>query len=192
MRLPLSPSMSGVHRQQGAALLFSLIILLLLTVIGVTVLQTTTLQERMAGAQRDRFIAFQAAEATIREAERFLDQLVLPEFNGSNGLFHHASAPLPLIYETGGSYRVDWPATFNQGSVSPRPYTGTALDDMLPADVQQPSYVIEEIPTSSGGGPGAADEPITEGFLYRITALATGPSGRSTVVLQVVYRRGAW
>ena len=184
-------TLPGAHRQQGAALLFSLIILLLLTVIGVTVLQTTTLQERMAGAQRDRFIAFQAAEATIREAERFLDQLVLPEFNGANGLFHHASAPLPLIYETEG-HRVDWNATFNQGSVSPRPYTGSSLDDMLPASAPQPRYVIEEVPSSTASGPGAADEPVTEGFLYRITALATGPSGRSTVVLQVVYRRGAW
>ena len=184
-------SLPRAHRQQGAALLFSLIILLLLTVIGVTVLQTTTLQERMAGAQRDRFIAFQAAEATVREAERFLDQLVLPEFNGANGLFHHAAAPLPLVYETEG-HRVDWQATFNQGSVAPRPYTGSSLDDMLPANAPRPSYVIEEVPSSTTSGPGASDEPVTEGFLYRITALATGPSGRSTVVLQVVYRRGAW
>ncbi|MDQ2068807.1 pilus assembly PilX family protein [Natronospira bacteriovora] len=185
------PRLTAPRQQRGAALLFSLIILLLLTVIGVTALQTTTLQERMAGAQRDRYIAFQVAEATVREVERFLDQLVLPTFDGTNGLHHHASSPLNLVYED-DKRRVDWVATFAQSSVNPRSYDGAVIQSALPDGAVRPLWVVEEVPSAGAGGPVAADEASVEGNIYRITTLARGPSGRSLVVLQVVYRRGGW
>lgn len=59
-------------RQKGAVLLISLIFLVLLTIIGVTAMQTTTLQERMAGNLRDLNLAFNAAEAALREGEAVL------------------------------------------------------------------------------------------------------------------------
>lgn len=59
-------------RQKGAVLLISLIFLILLTLIGVTAMQTTTLQERMAGNVRDLNLAFQASEAALRAGEAWL------------------------------------------------------------------------------------------------------------------------
>jgi len=53
-------------------LFVSLIMLLVLTVIGVTAMQTTTLEEKMAGNLRDQTLAFQAAEAALREGETWL------------------------------------------------------------------------------------------------------------------------
>jgi len=61
-----------VRRQSGSALVIALVFLLLMTLIGVTAMQTTTLQERMAGNERDRNLAFQAAEAALREAEEWV------------------------------------------------------------------------------------------------------------------------
>ncbi|MCX7100437.1 MAG: PilX N-terminal domain-containing pilus assembly protein, partial [Methylobacter sp.] len=54
--------------QSGAVLIISLIMLLLLTLIGTTAMQTSTLEEKMAGNLRDRDIAFQAAESALRDA----------------------------------------------------------------------------------------------------------------------------
>ena len=56
-------------RQNGAALVTGLIFLVILTLLGVTAMQTSIMEERMAGNARDRNIAFQAAEAALRNAE---------------------------------------------------------------------------------------------------------------------------
>lgn len=62
-----SPNMQT--RQQGMALLVSLVFLLLLTVIGISSMQNATLQEKMAGSVTLRNQSFQLAEATLRMGE---------------------------------------------------------------------------------------------------------------------------
>ncbi|MCP5146236.1 MAG: pilus assembly protein [Gammaproteobacteria bacterium] len=57
------------HAQQGAALVVSLVILVIVTMLGLTTLNTSVMEERMAGNTRSREIAFEAAEAAVREAE---------------------------------------------------------------------------------------------------------------------------
>lgn len=57
--------------ERGAALLVALIMLLLITILGVSAMQTTTLEEKMAGNLRDRHVAFQAAEAALRAGEQY-------------------------------------------------------------------------------------------------------------------------
>lgn len=59
----------GRHRQQGSTLVVGLIMLLVITVISLSALQMTSLQERMAGNVVERNIAFQAAEIALRQAE---------------------------------------------------------------------------------------------------------------------------
>jgi type IV pilus assembly protein PilX len=61
-----------ISRQRGVVLIISLIFLVLLTIIGVTAMQTTLLQERMAGNMRDLNLAFQATEASLRAGETWL------------------------------------------------------------------------------------------------------------------------
>lgn len=57
-------------RQRGAALIVSLVILVIVSIIGVSAIQLTLVQERMAGNQHDRNTAFQATEAALRAGER--------------------------------------------------------------------------------------------------------------------------
>lgn len=52
-------------RQKGIVLVVGLVFLLVLTIIGVTSLRTTTLEQRMAGNMQQRTVAFQDAEAKI-------------------------------------------------------------------------------------------------------------------------------
>lgn len=52
-------------RQKGIVLVVGLVFLLVLTIIGVTSLRTTTLEQRMAGNMQQKTVAFQDAEAKI-------------------------------------------------------------------------------------------------------------------------------
>lgn len=60
------------QRQRGAALVVALIILLLLTMLGLSNMRTTTVEERMASNLRDHSLAFQAAEGALRAGEQFV------------------------------------------------------------------------------------------------------------------------
>ena len=76
------------HRQRGVVLIVSLIMLLVVTLVAVSSMQGTVLEEKMAGNAKDRNLAFQTTESALREAETYIDGLVsLGSFNGSAGLF---------------------------------------------------------------------------------------------------------
>ncbi len=66
-----TPGQTGAT-QRGSALVISLVFLVVMTLIAVGAMRDTTLQERMAGNLRDRSLAFQAAEAALREGENWL------------------------------------------------------------------------------------------------------------------------
>jgi len=73
--------MHGLHHcQRGAVLVISLLFLVILTILGVTAMTTTTFEERMAGNTRDVGLAFQAAEAALRDARRDINGIVVPPF----------------------------------------------------------------------------------------------------------------
>ncbi len=63
----------GPYRQRGISLIVILLLLLVMTLIGLAVLRTTLLQERMSANLRDRSLSFQAAEAALRDAEEFIN-----------------------------------------------------------------------------------------------------------------------
>jgi type IV pilus assembly protein PilX len=56
--------------QSGVVLIISLVMLLLLSIIGISGMAVTILEEAMAANHRDRNLAFQAAEAALRAGER--------------------------------------------------------------------------------------------------------------------------
>lgn len=66
----------SANRQSGAVLVISLLLLLVMTLLGIGASQSTLLQERMAGNQRDQEVALQGAEAALRAAERQLSPVV--------------------------------------------------------------------------------------------------------------------
>ncbi|OGT19335.1 MAG: hypothetical protein A2V90_04305 [Gammaproteobacteria bacterium RBG_16_57_12] len=57
---------TGRH-QRGTALIMSLVILMILTILGVTAMGTATLEERMAGNTQELNKAFQAAESGLTQ-----------------------------------------------------------------------------------------------------------------------------
>ena len=165
---------SPMRGQRGATLVIALVFLLLLTLIGVTAMQTSTMQERMTGNTLDINRAFQSAEAALRTGEAYLELAVIGPFDNSAGLYQ----PNP---GAGSGFRYVWddPAT-----------TWIARPGSLPDVAQQPEYIIEEmLPMPDMGGSVAADEPVSEHQYYRVTARGYGQSANTMVMIQSTYRR---
>lgn len=76
--------------QRGAVLFIALIMLLLLTLIGITAMQVTLLQERMAGGFRVQHQAFQQTEGTLKNTRQDLNDAA----NSSGPLYYSADATL--------------------------------------------------------------------------------------------------
>lgn len=55
--------------QRGVSLLMVLILLIVMSVLGIAVLRSSAMQERMSANMRDRSLAFQAAESALRYAQ---------------------------------------------------------------------------------------------------------------------------
>jgi type IV pilus assembly protein PilX len=61
------------NQQQGVVLVLALVILVLVTLVGLSTIRTTTMEEKMAGNSRDRDKAFQAAEAAVQHCLGLVD-----------------------------------------------------------------------------------------------------------------------
>ena len=77
-------------RQQGAVLFIALIMLLLMTLIGITTMQITLLQERMAGGFRVQHQAFESTEGTLKTTRTSLNN----DANSRGPLYYSADAAL--------------------------------------------------------------------------------------------------
>lgn len=66
MTLFASQTISGAKKQQGIVLVVALLILIVMTVLSVSMLSSTTLEERMASNLQSHSTTFQAAESCIR------------------------------------------------------------------------------------------------------------------------------
>ncbi len=71
-----NPSSVG---QKGVSLVISLILLLVLTIVGIASMNTSLMQERMAGNVNLQTLAFEAASAGIVDSLDFLDTSAFPE-----------------------------------------------------------------------------------------------------------------
>lgn len=170
--------MGAREKQRGMVLVMTLVLLLILTILASASMEVSTLQERIAGNTRDTTSAFQAAEAAVRNAERYLESATIGPFNGSDGLYEVCSAGASAA-------ACQVPAWRNYDSAG-----WVAVDNELPHVSKQPQYVIEKYapvvdPTSALD----ADRPLEAFEFYRVTARGFGVSDRSMVVLQSTYRR---
>ncbi|RLA45093.1 MAG: hypothetical protein DRR42_19740 [Gammaproteobacteria bacterium] len=86
---------SHFQKERGAVLVISLIFLLVMTLIGLTGMKTSVLEEKMAGNSRNQDLAFQAAETSLHGAEQYLEAIVTASDFGedvaANGLVSEAS-----------------------------------------------------------------------------------------------------
>ncbi len=71
------------NKQQGVVLVISMIMLLLLTMIGTSSMQTAGQQEKLSRHYKDKYSAIQAAEAALKAGEAKINGAQLSDFGGS-------------------------------------------------------------------------------------------------------------
>lgn len=181
--------------ESGAVLAVSLILLLLVTVLGVSTIGTTTLQEKMAANTRDKDLAFQAAELALKIAENALEEegLTAADFTPecSNGLCSpHITSANSMRWEDPdicGNDQDIWSCNKSR-SVS----GDDAVD--LNRHSQPPRYFIEVLAgldTADHLNIGNIGDSVhgEEATVYRITAIGYGGSTTAQAVLQTTYAK---
>lgn len=151
--------------QSGMVLITGLIFLLLMTILGMTSVQTTTLDERMASNLNDRNRAFQAAEIALRQAENQIMTIASP-FNLSTTTV----APDPND-DDGWTDEIAVDEDNENDMIDPV---------TVPDVVAQPVYVIQCF---------NADDPACGISRYRVTARGQGAIATSVVVLETIVAR---
>ncbi len=145
--------------QKGIVLVVTLILLLTMTLVGVTAMRATTMDERMTGNFHDRNLSFQAAEAALRLAEDSLTGVTVagsyPGVTGSQPDWSDAE-----LYEPGDGISAEY------------------VIEAFPVGVGSSN-------NPSITGPVA----IPDDSRFRITARSFGGTGDSVVILQTTFER---
>jgi type IV pilus assembly protein PilX len=168
----------ALAQQRGAVLVIALLMLLVLTIVGVTVMQMSRMQERMAGNSRDVNLSFQAAEGSMRAAESSIRLL------GARPVACSAS-PCNVWLDgsvTGGA-TAQTPAWWTTNG---RTFGLTATGGLREA----PRSIIEELGfVRTDGGVVMGQDPPDGRDFYQVTSRSTGGSGLAEIVLQSTYTR---
>lgn len=197
----------GMQQQQGASLVVSLLMLVAVLLLGISTAQIALQGEKSSRNDRDRQIAYQAAEAAVMDAEMdiekspdttksrsalFSENPVLANFaagcgagdsNNNLGLCATASPGAQPIW-----LLVDFTDT---GSTTTKTvpfgkFTGQILQTgkgSLPS--KPPRYIIEAINYRAAGEDASAQST----YFYRITAMGFGARETTQAVLQTFYRK---
>jgi type IV pilus assembly protein PilX len=178
------------RHESGFSLITILMMMVVLVSLALASMNSSLVQERMAGNARDRNIALQAAEAALRDAEADIEAnltvasafvsactggLCLPPSLTSN---NPTSQPL---WKT-----IDWGASAGRS----RAYGGVTGATALPGVASAPRYIVELLPvlppvSGQSASLGGSDQDAAQAF--RITARATGLRTSTVVILQSTY-----
>ena len=112
-------------KQSGAALIVSLVMLTVMTLLGVSTVKMTVIGERMAGHFFNKQSSFDSSEAALREGEDESDAFPLyAPTDGTDGLYVPNPAGEPVWSDTGTVWE-------------------TRSDSTLAGVAQQPQYISE-------------------------------------------------
>ena len=169
--------------QQGTVLVLSLIILSVLTLVAVTGMKTSITEEKMTGNLRDRELAYQAAEAALRQARADITAMAtFTTLDGTNGLLDSADGEPdyydPNMWYTAGNFTT---------------MSGMANGQMAAV----PRYVIKHVTIQDwckAAKQGALSEiqgnaESCRSYVFLISAHGTGLSPDSTMALQEYFGR---
>ena len=171
--------------QTGVVLFMSLVILLILTILGMSSVQTTSLQERMSRNASDSNLAFQAAESALRDGEDRLEgygSMTTYDETGGTGTGHENDPQ-----EVPGWKLVDWSPTTDS-------CTGCVpAETAISGIATQPKYILEHVKTveSDDDRLNLNNIGVTTGAgkteVFRVTAYGVGGTDSARVMLQSTY-----
>ena len=185
MTYTFSHAVSPPTRQAGAALIIGLVLLISLTIVGISVLSTTSLEQRMAGNMTELNLAFNNAETG---GQAIVAAIV--EINGNPDIFCQRLG-LPVNCDKERPSYNWWDSADNNYwntnaiDLGSNLLTGDRVvtDSGSGSGVQrQPQAIVEGVP--HGGGVIGFTENNGAKPTYRITVRGTGTSGNTEAILQ--------
>jgi len=181
-------------RQHGITLLVTLLLLLGVLILGATAANMALVGERAARADRDRHLAFQAAEEAVMDAERDIDGKSGPA--ARQAAFAGAapdafasgcgSGDLAGLCASPDGAAPAWQRVDIADGAAHGQFTGAAMETgqgVLP--LRRPRYIVERLRYRAPGA--AADEEAA--YYYRVTVVGFGAREGTEVVLQTAYRK---
>lgn len=198
------------QKNRGAVLLVSLVILLVMTLLGVSTMQSTTLDLQMATNNQSRQEAFQAAESALVLVEESIEA---SSYNMQH--FQTCSSGDTDCYEStcagglcfSGSFGLEESQyecdAFDDNTVQEKVWRDPQLDVwntstkhktlQLKGMENKVKYIIEFLCyTKKSEAEGfSPDDPNNGTPFFRITTLATSNNGKARVALQSTYRYSA-
>jgi type IV pilus assembly protein PilX len=187
--------------QQGATLIVSLVMLLVLLVLGTSLAGIAQMSEKAAHNKSNKQVAFHSAESALTDAEIDIENNVntnsrskLFSRYATEGFIKNCASGEDNVYqglctyETGHNTawrRADIASTSsNSPSVQFGHFTGNTIPNGTGSfSALLPRYIIELLPDT-------IDAQSTDStFIYRITAIGFGRSSSTQIVLQSFYRK---
>ena len=166
--------------ERGAALVVSLILLLIMTIIGVAAMNGARLEVSMAGMMQREEVALRSAERTLAEGERYTENNIDNHFSTEvDG--HYLPGTEPDVSQT------DW--SFCNIAINKQGYDHACDREKIPRD----EFVVEHLglmslPGSSvndGGDPSIPGDKINA---YRITARSE-TDGEAVRIIESIYTK---
>lgn len=164
-------------RQQGVVLVVSLLMLLVLTIVGLAATRSTTLEERMAANQNDMAVAFQAAEAALRDGEGQMSNATQPNFAANaSGAYTESTMSASMTWSDPTIWTDANKVKVYGGGITP-----------VPANPASYYIVQTTVPTTSAVGLSTGDAKNDE-YTYYIYAHGYGVTTNAQVVLKSTYQ----
>ncbi len=171
--------------QNGAVLPITLILMVLMTLVGLSTMNTSVLSERMAGNYDNVNVAFQAAEAALRDAEQDLlcddcrenDATAISAISGLTGFTDDCRQGLCFSGATQTEVLEDTDTNGDALFDKFVTYGDKTGADSISGAAQQPKYIIEG---KKAWPPGAAGWK----YYYVITAVGNGKTVNSKSILR--------
>ncbi|VAX12968.1 hypothetical protein MNBD_GAMMA24-2603 [hydrothermal vent metagenome] len=160
MTLSATNTITGLKKQQGIVLVVALLILVVMTVLSVSMLSSSTLEERMASNLQSQNAAFQAAESCIRntlapvnEGQRKTAAVNYdPKTANPNIIcsFNGVSANVALTIPATSQQGVDKLSGFGVGVASGNPLIITSTSSLASGTSSTIEEVIQQVGAASG------------------------------------------
>lgn len=176
----LVKALSSPQHQNGVALIISLIMLVLMSLVGIAGIKAITNEERMVAQSYDRTLAFQAAESALREVEAKIEAAGQPAPVASSPCVNMGTPPNQLM--VCGSITVTVPRWISSSFTDWTSATIVGTGNFAITPQYFVEYLGNNFPCTLN-----TTTVSTNCKRYRISSRANPDSERASVVLQSIY-----
>lgn len=177
-------------KQQGAVLITALVFMGILTMIGISVMRSNTLDVKIHNAMMDRLNSFQCAEAALRQGELFIKNSAVQPSETVSGVPSQAQSQVWGIYASDINDLVSQDSSWWASNG----WQDNSLIDASSGQVgctDASTFIVQSLGGVSDGSGNREFKAKVEDLMsgYRISSRSDGMTGKAVTILQSTYIR---